>query len=153
MVGNTKALFFPKKPTIHEILIRISPKFFLELVNEPTTHVNIYKVHSTLSKFLMEYMLIWKWILPVSASDKQDILLHSIKMYVTYTVELVQSDTEVFRHHVKIYGPKVFLLLTKIKPEYTGILYALIHFPGPLVSRIRQVPQYCCIRIGCTRSV
>ena len=41
-----------------------------------------------------------------------------------YTVELVQSDTQVFRNPVtsdKIYGPKVFLL-TKIKPEYSNVL-------------------------------
>jgi hypothetical protein len=41
-------------------------------------------------------------------------------------VSLVQSDTWVFRHPVTsnttIYGPKVFLL-TKIKPEYSIILY------------------------------
>ena len=34
-------------------------------------------------------------------------------------------------HPTKIYGPKVFLL-TKIKPEYSDILYNLTHFPGPL---------------------
>ena len=37
------------------------------------------------------------------------------------------------------YGLKVFLL-TKIKPEYSDILYNPTHFPGPLVCRIRQVP-------------
>ena len=45
----------------------------------------------------------------------------------TNTVELVHFDTWVFRHpgHLtKIYGPKVFLL-TKIKPEYSNILYNL----------------------------
>ena len=36
-------------------------------------------------------------------------------------------------------GPKVFLS-TKIKPEYSNILYNLTHFPGPLVCQIRQVP-------------
>ena len=41
----------------------------------------------------------------------------------------------------KIYGPKVFLL-TKIKPEYSDILYNPTHFPGPLQCRIRQVPLY-----------
>jgi hypothetical protein len=38
----------------------------------------------------------------------------------------------------KNYDPKVFLL-TKIKPEYSYILYNLTHFPGSLVWRIRQV--------------
>jgi len=44
-------------------------------------------------------------------------------------------------HPTKIYGPKVFLL-TKIKPEYSDILYNPTHFPGPLVCQIRQVPLY-----------
>jgi hypothetical protein len=39
----------------------------------------------------------------------------------------------------KIYGPKVFLL-TKIKPEYSDILYNATYFPVFLVCRIRQVP-------------
>ena len=50
-----------------------------------------------------------------------------------------------FQHSVtsnkKNYGPKVFLL-TKIKPEYSDILYNLTHFPGALVCQIRQVPLY-----------
>ena len=33
-------------------------------------------------------------------------------------------------------------MLTKIKPEYSDILYNLTHFPGPLVCRIRQFPLY-----------
>ena len=36
----------------------------------------------------------------------------------------------------KIDGCKVFLL-TKIKPEYSDILYNPTHFPGPLVCQIR----------------
>ena len=36
---------------------------------------------------------------------------------------------------------KVFLL-TKIKPEYSDILYNLTHFPGPLMCLIRQVLLY-----------
>jgi hypothetical protein len=44
-------------------------------------------------------------------------------------------------HPTKIDSPKVFLL-TRIKPEYSDILYNLTHFPGPLVCRIRQVPLY-----------
>jgi hypothetical protein len=32
-----------------------------------------------------------------------------------------------------IYGPKVFLL-TKIKPEFSNILYNPTHLPGPFVS-------------------
>jgi hypothetical protein len=40
--------------------------------------------------------------------------------------------------------PKVFLL-TKIKPEYSDILYNLTHFPGSLVCPIRQVPTSCTI--------
>jgi hypothetical protein len=47
-----------------------------------------------------------------------------------YTVKLVQSD--ILWHLTKIYVPKVFLL-TKIKPEYSDILYNPTHFPGPLV--------------------
>ena len=46
-----------------------------------------------------------------------------------------------------MYGPKVFLL-TKIKPEYSNILYNPTHFPGPLVCRIRQVPLYIA-RVNC----
>ena len=42
----------------------------------------------------------------------------------------------------KISNPKVFLL-TKIKPEFSDILYNPTHFPGPLVCRIRQVPLHC----------
>jgi len=59
------------------------------------------------------------------------------------TMELVQSDTRVFRHPVptKMYGPKVFQL-TKIKPEYSNILYNQTFFPGPLVCRITQIPLY-----------
>jgi hypothetical protein len=38
---------------------------------------------------------------------------------LTITVELVQSD--ILWHPIKLYGPKVFPL-TKIKPEYSGIL-------------------------------
>jgi hypothetical protein len=41
-------------------------------------------------------------------------------MYKSYTVKLVQSD--ILLHPTKIYGPKVFLL-TKIKPEFSDILY------------------------------
>jgi len=61
-----------------------------------------------------------------------------------YTVELMQSDTWVFRHPTKIYGPKVFLL-TKIKPKYFDILYNPTYFPGSLVCRIRNVPLYICM--------
>ena len=61
------------------------------------------------------------------------------------TVELVQSNTWVFPdilwHLTKIYVPKVFLL-TKIKHEYSDILYNPTHFPGPLECRIRQVPLH-----------
>jgi hypothetical protein len=42
--------------------------------------------------------------------------------FIGVTVELVQSNTWVFRHMTKIYSPKVFLL-TKLKPEYSDILY------------------------------
>ena len=42
-------------------------------------------------------------------------------------------------HPTKIYGPKVFLL-TKIKLEYSDILYNPTHFPRPMVWRIKQVP-------------
>ena len=51
----------------------------------------------------------------------------------------MQSD--ILRHMTKIKGPKVFRL-TKIKAEYSDILYNPTHFPGPLVCRIRQVPLY-----------
>jgi hypothetical protein len=59
-------------------------------------------------------------------------------------MELVQSDTFVFQHPVSpanIYGPKVFLL-TKIKPEYSNILYNPTHIPDTLVCRIGQVLLY-----------
>jgi hypothetical protein len=45
----------------------------------------------------------------------------------------------------KIMVPKVFLL-TKIKPEYSEILYNPTHFPGPLVCQIRQVPLYTVLK-------
>jgi hypothetical protein len=54
------------------------------------------------------------------------------------TVELVKSDTQVLWHPTKIYGPKVFLL-TKLKPEYSDILYNPTHTPDPFVCRIRHV--------------
>jgi len=40
-----------------------------------------------------------------------------------------------------MYCLKVFLL-TKINPEYSGILYNPTHFLGRLVCRIRQVTLY-----------
>jgi hypothetical protein len=40
--------------------------------------------------------------------------------------------------------PKVFLW-TKIKPEYSDILYNPTHFSGPFVCWIRQVPLYLSI--------
>jgi len=40
-----------------------------------------------------------------------------------------------------MYGPNV-VLLTKIKSEYSDILYNPTHFPGPFVCRMRQVPQH-----------
>ena len=49
-----------------------------------------------------------------------------------------------FRHPTNIYGLKVFLL-TKIKLEYSDILYNLTHFLGPLVCWIRQVLTSCTI--------
>ena len=56
----------------------------------------------------------------------------------------VQSNTwfffNILWHPTKIYGPKVFLL-SKIKPEYSDILYNPTHFLGPLVCPIRQVPM------------
>jgi hypothetical protein len=70
--------------------------------------------------------------------------LHAHMLTVVYTMELVQSDTWIFRHpmtHVKYLWPKEFLL-TNIKPEYFNILYNPTHFPGLLICRIRQVPLY-----------
>ena len=40
-----------------------------------------------------------------------------------------------------IYDLKV-LLLTKLKPEYSDMLFNLTHFPGPLVYQIGQVQLY-----------
>ena len=54
-------------------------------------------------------------------------------------MELVQFD--ILWHPTKIYGPKVFLL-TKIKPEYSDILYNTTHLSSPLVYQIKQVPLY-----------
>ena len=60
----------------------------------------------------------------------------------------MQTDTWIFPTFCdirqKIYGPKVFLL-TKIKPEYSDILFKLTHFPGSLVCQIRQVLTSCTI--------
>jgi hypothetical protein len=58
-----------------------------------------------------------------------------------------ESDTWVFRHHVTSDNNlwlKVFLL-TKIKPEYSDILYNLTHFLCLLVCQIRQVLTSCTI--------
>jgi hypothetical protein len=52
---------------------------------------------------------------------------------IVYTVEPVQSDTLVFHilwNSTKMYGPKIFLL-TKLKPEYSDILYNPTHFMVP----------------------
>jgi hypothetical protein len=54
--------------------------------------------------------------------------------------------SDILWHMKKIYGPKAFLL-TKIKPEYSDILYNPTYFPGPSVCRIRQVPLYIYIYI------
>ena len=40
-----------------------------------------------------------------------------------------------------MYGPKVFLL-TKVKREYSDILYNETHFPSTFVCWIRQVPVH-----------
>jgi hypothetical protein len=48
--------------------------------------------------------------------------------------------SDILWHPTKIYGPKVFRL-TKIKSEYSNILYNRKHFPGPL-CQIWQVPLY-----------
>ena len=74
---------------------------------------------------------------------------HTVYPPFTYTVELLKFDTwvsppplpDILWHLTTIYGPKVFLL-TKIKPEYSEILYNQTHFPGPFVCWIRQVPLY-----------
>ena len=47
--------------------------------------------------------------------------------------------SDILWHPTKMYRPKAFLF-TKIKPEYSDILYNPIHFPGALVYRIRQDP-------------
>jgi hypothetical protein len=69
------------------------------------------------------------------------ILLTIITIYSGTCVIRHLSFSEILWHLTKIYGPKVFLL-TKIKHEYSNILYNLTHFPGPLVCRIRQVLLY-----------
>ena len=46
---------------------------------------------------------------------------------------------DILCHPTNISIPKVFLL-TKIKREYSDILYNTTHLPGSLVCRIRQVP-------------
>jgi len=47
----------------------------------------------------------------------------------------------------KIYGPKV-ILFTKIKPEYSDILFNPTYFPGPLFCRIKQIPLYLLSGMG-----
>jgi hypothetical protein len=51
--------------------------------------------------------------------------------------DLCNPTPEFYNILTKIYGPKVFLL-TKIKPEYSDILYDATYFPVFLVCRIRQ---------------
>ena len=59
-------------------------------------------------------------------------------------MKLEQSNTWVFRllwHETKIHGPKVFLL-TKVKAEYSDMMYNRTHFSGHVVFQIREVPLY-----------
>ena len=87
----------------------------------------------------------WRKPIVTKYSNTKYSVHHSVKLVLKYTVELVQSNTWVFRHPVtskNIYGPKVFLL-TKIKPKYSDILYNPTHFPGPMICQIRQVLTSC----------
>ena len=73
------------------------------------------------------------------------IICNQINILTNQTTALgMYSGTCAFRvfwHPTNIYGPKVFLL-TKIKLEYSDILYNVTHFPDPLVCRVQQVPPY-----------
>jgi hypothetical protein len=61
------------------------------------------------------------------------------KVFLSTKIKLEYSDILFNPTHFP--DPKVFLS-TKIKPEYSNILYNPTHFPGPLVCRIGQVPLY-----------
>ena len=68
-------------------------------------------------------------------------------VYKNIQWNLTPKFSDTLWHLTKNDGPKVFLL-TKIKPEYSNILYNPTHFPGHLVCRIRQVPPYICIHLS-----
>ena len=59
-------------------------------------------------------------------------------------MELVQSETWVFRHPVtsdkKLWSQSISVY--KNQSEYSDILYNPTHFPGPFMCWIRQVPLY-----------
>ena len=115
---------------------------------------SIFSFKSKQSDVSVILFLVLLWIcLKLSLNNSVEVEYYQmlVVLILDYTVELVQSDTWVFPdilwHPTKIYGPKVFLL-TKIKPEYSAILYNPTHFPGPLVCRIRQIPLYITQFIG-----
>ena len=65
--------------------------------------------------------------------------------YLESNIKQCNPTPEFSWHPTKIYGPKIFML-TKIKPEYSNILYNTTHFLCPLVCWIRQVPLYNILR-------
>ena len=97
--------------------------------------------------FIIIFMCLFVWIL-----SSINYIKYTIYLFDITTVELVQSDSWVFRHPVTFnqnLWSKVFLL-TKIKPEYSDILYNPTYCPGPLVCRIRLFHCICtcmCIQV------
>jgi hypothetical protein len=63
------------------------------------------------------------------------------KSLTSFMCNLTAEFSDILWLSTKIYASKVFLL-TKIKPEYSDILYNTTYFPGPLVWLIRQGHLY-----------
>ena len=73
----------------------------------------------------------------------------SLTCSVDYLLQYIQWNlcnltpvfSDILWHSTKMYSTKVFLW-TKIKREYSDILYNATHFSGLFVCWIRQVPLY-----------
>jgi hypothetical protein len=75
------------------------------------------------------------YIIDICYFCAKHILLRSMGKNVFFHVQwklcnMTPEFSNILWHPTKIYGPKVFLL-TKIKPDYSDILYNQTYFPGP----------------------
>ena len=109
----------------------------LSYICRHNTNVWEFYVHVIISSFLVT-----SFNLHMCTSIQYTHLLHIQWNYWNSTPELTPPPPpDILWHLTTIYRHKVFLL-TKIKPEYSEILYNQTHFPGPFVCWIRQVPLY-----------